>query len=89
MRTVTASMPKDLVAELDAIAAREERSRSKIIEMILRDELERSRLFPDTHPIQDQLEEEAKEMDRKWYSPTDAEHGMNGPPPKKNQEKEA
>lgn len=45
MRTVTASMPKALVEELDAIAQREERSRSKVIEMILRRELESLKTF--------------------------------------------
>ena len=40
MRTVTVSMPKHLVEQIDAIAAKDERSRSKIIERILREQVE-------------------------------------------------
>jgi metal-responsive CopG/Arc/MetJ family transcriptional regulator len=38
-RTVTLSMPKSLIAQIDEIAAYDERSRSKLIELMLREEV--------------------------------------------------
>lgn len=38
-RTVTLSIPKSLIAEIDEIAAKHERSRSKLIELMLREEV--------------------------------------------------
>jgi hypothetical protein len=41
LHTLNFKVPADLVAKIDAIAAREERSRAKMIEILLRSAVER------------------------------------------------
>ena len=62
-RTVTISIPKELVNKIDAIAEAEERSRSKMIEILLKKEIkltDTTQKYPDiTSPIKAVAEAES------------------------------